>query len=220
MGIIDEKSKKEILETFQKELEGDVNLVVFYDDKERCQYCAETVEMLDTLSSLDGRIKVTKYDIKASGKEAKFMGVENTPAIVIGGSKMYKAIYYGIPAGYEFSSLIGDILDASKGSTQLSEATKSKIKGIKKLTDIKVFVTPTCPYCPQAVRMAHQLAMETPMIKSTMVEAMEFQEMSSRYGVMGVPKIVINDTASFEGALPEDAFVAQVLSAAESAHEA
>jgi glutaredoxin-like protein len=214
MGMIKEEDVKAIREVFGKELEGQVSIMLFYGSKDVCPYCTETIEIVETLASLDARIKVTKYDIKASQKEAKFVGVDKVPAIVIGGKKMYNVIYYGIPAGYEFSSLIEDIMDASKGTTRLKESTKEAARSITKPIDIKVFVTPTCPYCPKAVRMAHQLAMENLKIRGTMIEATEFMELSAKHGVMGVPKIIINDTLSFEGALPEDSFLTYVMAAA------
>ena len=79
---------------------------------------------------------------------------------------------------------------------------------------IQVFVTPTCPYCPAAVRMAHKLAMANPNIYGEAVEATEFPALSQKFYVMGVPKTVINEGAvQFEGAYPEDDFVEKVLEA-------
>lgn len=46
-----------------------------------------------------------------------------------------------------------------------------------------------------------------------MVEAIEFPQLAAKYGVMGVPKIIINDEIEFEGAVPEDAFVSHLMSA-------
>jgi predicted DsbA family dithiol-disulfide isomerase len=54
------------------------------------------------------------------------------------------------------------------------------------------------------------------MIKGHMIEATEFMELAQHYGVMGVPKVVINDSVSFEGAYPEDAFLEYVLQAAKA----
>jgi len=50
-------------------------------------------------------------------------------------------------------------------------------------------------------------------VRSECVEATEFPELSQRYQVMAVPKIVINDTVEFEGAIPEADFVKAVLQA-------
>ena len=59
--------------------------------------------------------------------------------------------------------------------------------------------------------MAHQLAMANPdRVKADVIDATEFPQLSRKYQVMAVPKIVINEVHSFEGALPETAFVGQV----------
>ncbi len=218
MVFLKDSDKKQVFDILSKSLSGDVNLMLFYDtSKEKCMYCDATVDLLKEVAALDGRIKLSLYDINKSQKEAKFLGVDKVPALVVGGKKIYNMLYFGIPAGHEFSSLLEDIIDASNGTTRLSEGTKQKIREIKKPIDIKVFVTPTCPYCPQAVRMAHQFAMENSMIRGSMIEAQEFMDLSSKYEVMGVPKIVINDTISVEGAQPEEAFLQYVMQAASSA---
>ena len=63
------------------------------------------------------------------------------------------------------------------------------------------------------MRLAHQLAIENDMVTTDAVEAAEFPDMSQQFLVRAVPKIVINDEASFEGALPEGMFVDQVFEA-------
>lgn len=214
MGLVKEEDINGIKQMFDKELNGPVNIMYFYGSKEECRYCNETMEIIETIAGIDKRIKVTKYDIKLAEKEAKYLGVDNVPAIVIGGKRMYSMIYYGIPAGYEFSSLLEDIIDASRGATRLSEAAKEAARSITTPLDIKVFVTPSCPYCPKVVRTAHQFAMENPKIKSMMVEATEFQELSAKYNVMGVPKTVINDSIEFVGMVPEETFLNYLMQAA------
>ncbi len=214
MAMLKDADRKAVAELFGKSLEDEVNVMFFYDSPEACQYCVQTLELVKEVASLNPKIKVKQYNVNDSAKEAKFLGIDRTPAIVIGGKKLYNVVYYGIPAGYEFSSLLEDIIDASKGETRLQPNTKERLKEVKTPVEIKVFVTPTCPYCPQAVRTAHQFAMENSMIKGSMIEASEFMELAQKYDVMGVPKVVINDTLSFEGAQPEEVFLQYVLKAA------
>ncbi len=64
------------------------------------------------------------------------------------------------------------------------------------------------------MRLAHHLAVASDLIRGDCIEANEFPDLAQRYMVMAVPKTVINDRASFEGALPEAQFVEQVLRAA------
>ena len=53
--------------------------------------------------------------------------------------------------------------------------------------------------------------MESPHVVADAIEAQEFPDLAQRYGVMGVPKTIVNEAVEFVGALPEDEFVAQVL---------
>ena len=215
--MLNDGDRKVLEETFRKEMLEDVSVMYFTDSKERCEYCGENLDLLKELSAIDSRIKLTVYDINEQRSEAKFLGVDAAPSTVIGGKRIYGVIYKGIPAGHEFSSLVGDIIDASRNSTTLSENTKKKLGGLKKHVDIKVFVTPTCPWCPKAVRIAHQFAMESKFVRSSMIEASEFMDLAKKYAVMGVPKIVINDKYSFEGAQPEEVFLNYVMASAEDA---
>ncbi len=217
MAILNEDTSRQVSEIFSKEMEGNVNIMLFFDpSEEKCPACRATTELVKEIAALDGRISVTTYDMSKNQKEAKFLGIDKVPAIVIGGKKIYNMIYFGMPAGYEFSSLLEDIVDASKGRTRLSDRSKEMLKSVSKPVDIKVFVTPTCPYCPKAVRMAHQFAMENGKIRSSMIDAQEYMELSRQYEVMGVPRIVINDSIALEGAQPEEVFLEHVLKAAQN----
>jgi len=51
--------------------------------------------------------------------------------------------YFGIPAGYEFSTLVEDLIDVSKGTTRLSEKTREILATVDQDLHIQVFVTPT-----------------------------------------------------------------------------
>lgn len=58
--------------------------------------------------------------------------------------------------------------------------------------------------------MAFQMAMENDNIKADAYEASEFPDVSMRYSVMAVPKTVINEKNSVEGAVPETAMIEQL----------
>ena len=59
------------------------------------------------------------------------------------------------------------------------------------------------------------MALENHLITSDMIEALEFPHLANKYQVMAVPKIVINDSVSFDGAVPEQVFIEYVLAALE-----
>jgi alkyl hydroperoxide reductase subunit AhpF len=70
------------------------------------------------------------------------------------------------------------------------------------------------------VRLAQHMAIASPRVTAECIEATEFPELSQRYRVMAVPKIVINDKVEFEGALLERDFLGAVLQAADGKDDA
>ncbi|OQX88696.1 glutaredoxin [candidate division KSB1 bacterium 4484_87] len=209
MAHIQEEDRNYLTKEFEK-MVNPVKLV-FFTQKFECQYCELTHELLGELSELSDKINVEVYDFVENKEKAEQYNIARIPAIVVEGEKDYGIRFYGVPAGYEFSTLVEDIIDVSKGTTTLADETKEALKKLEKPVHIQVFITLTCPYCPRAVRMAHQMAMESELVTGDMVEASEYPQLSNRYGVSAVPKIVINENVSFEGALPEANYLEKVL---------
>ena len=59
------------------------------------------------------------------------------------------------------------------------------------------------------------MAVESSRVTADVIEATEFPDLARRYGVSGVPKIVVNETTEFVGALPESQYLAYVRAAVE-----
>ncbi len=209
MALLKNKDKEVVKKEFAK-LKDNVTLIVFTQELE-CEYCKETRELVEELAGLSDKIKYEIYNFAIDKEKVSEYGIDKIPAIVVKGARDYGIRFYGIPAGYEFTTLIEDIIDVSNGESGLLNQTKEKIKTVDKPVHIQVFVTPTCPYCPSVVRTAHKMAIENPLIRADMIEVIEFPHLAHKYGVMGVPKVVINDKISFEGALPEPHFLQHVL---------
>jgi len=190
-----------------------VRLVVFTQQIE-CPYCMHTRNVVEELVSLSGKIRMEVYDLVADSAKAKEYGVDKVPAVAIIGEKDYGLRFYGLPYGYEFQTLLEALYAASKGRTDLPQNIKDQLKTIKAPVHIKVFVTLTCPYCPAAASTAYKFAVENDFIKADVIDVAEFPHIGLKYGVMGVPKTVINDRIEFLGAVPEEVFLEHVLLAA------
>ena len=172
MALIQESQQEQLKDRF-KELDGNVKLIVFTQEME-CQYCKETRQLMEEVAALSDKIAVEVYDFVSDTDKVKKYKIDKIPATVIEGEKDYGIRFYGIPVGYEFTSLIGGIIAVSKGESDLSEETKAALGELKDAIHIQVFVTLTCPYCPRAVEMAHRLAIESDLIAADMVESAEF----------------------------------------------
>ena len=170
-------------------------------------------QILDELASLSDSITIEEVNFVLEPERAAQYGIEEIPAVVLlrdGADTRMR--FLGAPAGYEFMSLIEAVILAGGDDSGLTDESKQLVaEHVTAPIDIKVFVTPTCPHCPRAVTLAHKLAVESPHIRATCVEATEFMDLSRRYRVTGVPKTVINETVEILGAVPEDAFVRSVV---------
>lgn len=215
MAVIQDSDKENIKKKLDKGLEGNVKLIMFTQENE-CQFCADTRGIVEELAGMSQKIDIEIHDFVKDEKLAKSYGIKKIPAIVMLGKKDYGIRFYGIPSGYELKSFQEDLVDVSRGRTDLSEAVKEKLTNIKQPVHIQVLVTPTCPYCAMAVRTAHKLAIENEHIKADMVEMVEFPQLAQKYMAMSVPKIVINEIVDFVGAQPPEHFVEEILRAMRS----
>ena len=134
---IEEEMKGQIMELFEP-MVNDVTIHLFVKDHD-CLYCNDTTALVTQVSELSEKVKleVHKGDIK-KGKAVEF-GVKHVPAIVLHGEKEYKVRFYGIPAGHEFSALIGSIVNASTGTAALDPDIIEDIATIDKPIHIQVF---------------------------------------------------------------------------------
>ncbi len=191
--------------------------VLYFGSRESCDYCSEAKQLLEEVTATSDKIELSVYDIQDDQDMAKKFNVTNAPGIVVASKdgaeiKDLGIQFSGIPSGHEFGTLINDILLVSKRDSGLNEKTRQFLKNLDKPLHLQVFVTPTCPYCPRAVLLAHAMAMENPqMIRTEGVEAMEFPELADRFNVSGVPQTVINAGAGIVvGAVPEQNLLAEI----------
>jgi glutaredoxin-like protein len=215
MPLLDEKTAEQV----RKELAGltsPVQLVVFTQEFE-CTYCKENRQLTEEIAQLSELVEVEVYDFVADKDKAEALSIDKIPATAVIGSEDYGIRFYGIPAGYEFTSLLQAIKTLGTGELPFEEGTIKSLKSIGQPVHLQVFVTPTCPYCPQSVVIAHQMAMASPMVHADMVEATEFPHLSQRYQVMGVPRTVINETEYVEGAAPVNMILDKIMSSLASA---
>lgn len=190
--------------------------IMFFTKSEACEYCDEIEQLVGEVSELSDLISLSVHDLSESGDLAEQYGVLEAPTLVIlqeDGENLrdFGVRLLGAPAGHEFTTLIHDILYVSKGSTDLTDEARKYLADLKEPLLLQVFVTPTCPYCPQAVLLAHQMALESDLVQAEMVEATEYTELANKYMVSGVPQTTINSGAGrVVGAVPENVLIEQI----------
>lgn len=122
--------------------------ILFFGSEENCEYCDQTQQLLSEVSEISDKVGLSIYDLKKDAAVAAQYKVDKAPAIVIASKDGDQIVdlgvqFSGIPAGYEFSSLINDIIIASKRDSGLGAATREFLKTLTQPLLLQVFVTPT-----------------------------------------------------------------------------
>jgi glutaredoxin-like protein len=141
MSMLKEKDREEVKGQLA-ELPSAVQLVMFTQTIE-CAFCQETRELVEEVASLSGRVEAVIYNFVTDKGKADDYAIDKIPAIAVVGEKDYGVRFYGMPAGYEFVSLIEAIKMVSEGQSGLSSATKEALSQIDEPVHFQVFVTPT-----------------------------------------------------------------------------
>jgi alkyl hydroperoxide reductase subunit AhpF len=121
--------------------------------------------------------------------------------------------YLGYPADAELAAFLDSVLITSGLGPGLAPSTARTIASLPGEARIEVFVTPLCPMCADAFRLAAALAAHSPRIRLTVVNLAEFPELGKAYGVSVVPHIWINSRVSVVGAPPESYLASRIADA-------
>ena len=115
------------------------------------------------------------------------------PAIKLTDEKEKIQIYYmAIPEGGEWLPFLKALEAITIGKSFLNQKELERIKNIKKPIEIKVFITPICPFCPLVVEKANQLAIAHSSIKTFVIDSNFYSDLAKQYKVTASPTVVIN----------------------------
>jgi thioredoxin 1 len=216
--LIDAETEKQLKIKFTAGMKGTVDVKVFTNpiitpgDTQTAEINAFAKQIVRELSALDARI--IAQDLGMADAAAKSLGITTSPSVAIGYDLGYRIIYNGAPLGYEVAGLIETIVLASQRDSGLNQDNRKAVALIDKDTLFQVFVTPTCPYCPQSVLAANRIAIESKgKVTAECVESAENQALAAKFNVSSVPQQVVNGIAESVtiGAMPVDKLVKQVL---------
>ena len=141
MAVLTEDVRNSVQKEFE-ELPGKVKLVVFTQEFE-CAHCRENTSLANEVASLSDQVDIEVNDFVLDKEAVERYGVDKIPAIAVEGEKDYGVRFYGVPTGYELSSLIEAIKAVSAGESGLAAKTKETLAGLKDPLHLQVLVTPT-----------------------------------------------------------------------------
>lgn len=206
--ILTEDIKKILRDTF-KELKDEVSIEVYTREGVNDDFNVIAVGLTKTLAELTDKIKPHFYTI--GDDISKNRKVFRSPTILIAPDK-YAIRYTGAPVGEEGRSFIMSLLMASTGKTFISDDSRQRLKRLKEKKHVRVFVSPTCPYCPQQVLYAMSAAIERKdLVSAEVIEIYENRDLAQKYAAMSVPKTFVGEILTSSGLQPEEYFMESVI---------
>lgn len=169
-------------------------------------------QLAGEMASLSPLIHVREVGFSVVDDLVARFQITHVPTFVTQGAEQVSPlIFVGTPLGHEFMTFVEGIIDQSKGETRLAPETLSQLQTVDRAASLKVFVTPSCPHCVKAARLAQQFGMANAHIRAEVIEAGEFPEVADQYFVASVPKSIMNEDAEVVGALPEADYLREFL---------
>jgi thioredoxin reductase (NADPH) len=209
--VIPDDVKNVIKETFLKELKEDVVVEVYTKTGMNDQFNEAATSLIKALAELSDKLKVSYHTV--GDAQSAHRNVTRSPSLLIAPDR-FRIRYTGAPVGEEGRSFLLALLMASTRATILSEPAVAKIQEqLREKRDIQVFVSPTCPYCPQQVLAAFSAAIAKPeLVSGEAVEIYENQDLAENLGSLAVPQTFMNGTFTGAGLQPEPLFIESLLS--------
>lgn len=101
--------------------------------------------------------------------------------------------FHGVPSGHEFTSFVIGLYNAAGPGQAIDEDAKRRISAIRKAMELKILVTLSCTMCPDLVKAAQRIAADNPFVRAEVYDIRHFEDIKTRFNVMSVPCLVIND---------------------------
>jgi len=125
-----------------EEMKGPVKLIHFTQEL-NLEYGREAKELLQDVADASDKLSLEVHNFLLEKDKAAEYGVDKVPATVVRNGRDYGIRYYGLPAGYEFATLLDAILSVSKTEPGLTPETVEKLGKLTQPVHLEVFVTPT-----------------------------------------------------------------------------
>jgi len=165
-------------------------------------------ELLQAFSKISRKIETRQFDLDSS--EAKKWDIGSSPTLLFD-PEHFPVRYLGVPYGEEGRTLVGTILLLGFRASNLSVHSQKILRRMDSRRDIKVFVSPTCPYCPDQALHAVKAVVERPdIISLEIVDIQSNPEMANTYQAFSVPQTFANENLIAQGAQGEELFVSSL----------
>jgi thioredoxin reductase (NADPH) len=185
-----------------------VRVLLFTDTQKTSTFDRAAEEIVALFGKVTDKVVFQQYGLDS--QQARDWKVDRSPTLLFE-PESYNIRFLGAPAGEEGRTLVEILLILGARQSGLSEQSKKLLGKIQDRRKIRVFVTPTCPYCPQQAVNAAKAAVERPELFSLeIVEMLANQDLAQQLSAQSAPQTYANDRLIALGAQTQELFAASL----------
>jgi thioredoxin reductase (NADPH) len=204
-GLADSKAK---IEDVLADLPLDILIYLFFNKNQKDIFTQGAREIIQFFQGISKKIKFKEFTL--DHPEAKKRGVTHAPTLLFNPDQ-FQIRWLGAPMGEEGRTFLQALILLGLGKSGLAEQAAKIIKRINTLRQVKIFVSATCPYCPQQAVNAVKAAIENPkFISIELIDIQAQQDLARKYNAQSVPQTFANEIQIGLGAQPEEIFAASL----------
>ena len=198
---------KQLRQTFEN-LPNEIPLYLFVGRAQDDVFAQACRQIVRAFRELTPKITIKEYNL--DHELAARWGVESSPTLLLDPDH-YSIRWLGAPMGEEGRSFLEAMILLGMGKSGMSDQSQAVLERIETPRHVRVFTSPTCPYCPQQVVNALRAAIERPdLISLDVVDIQNRPDLADQYGAHSVPQAFANDILIGQGAQQEEVFMASL----------
>ncbi len=199
------KTVQEQLQIVFQQLPRNIPLYLFTQVGNNDLFNQAARQLIRAFREITPKIEFKEYDLNHD--LAKKWDVFRSPTILFDPER-YPIRWLGAPMGEEGRTFLEALLLIGMAKSNLSDQALHVLDKIESKRDLKVFVSPTCPYCPQQAVNALKTVIEKPkLITLEIIDIQCHPDLADRYSAQSVPQTYANEVLIAQGAQPEELFV-------------
>jgi thioredoxin reductase (NADPH) len=194
---------RQLKQTFEK-LPHEIPIYMFVERGRDDIFAQTNRQIVRTFRELTSKITFREHQL--DHELARKWGVDRSPTLLIAPERV-NIRWIGAPLGEEGRTFLETLIFVGLGKSNLNDQTLKVLKKIDTPRRVKVFVSATCPYCPQQAVNAVRAAIERPeMVSVEIVDIQCAPDLADQYAAHSVPQTFANDILIGQGAQSEEVF--------------
>ncbi|MCJ7773280.1 MAG: thioredoxin family protein, partial [Desulfobacterales bacterium] len=187
---VQEQASTELSAIFKK-MPNEIPLLLITSKAKNDQFNEAAKQIIRAIRTFTSKITLKEFDI--AHDMAKKWNVQYTPTILFD-PEHYNIRWLGAPLGEEGRTFVEALIMMGYQAANLSEASSNILEKLDSPRNIKVFVSPTCPYCPQQAVNALKATIAKPdLISLEIIDIQANPELADKYNAQSVPQVFANE---------------------------